>query len=164
MYERVAPLLDLVVLGEQAVHRAFRSEVLSLAKEHGDDLCGRQISAALLVQNVEDRLLLIERARARRRRPRQLRRDGFLPAIERRHRQPERGQDRDDAGHRHDVSGGVHESLSSSSGLFSGMPSIEATFFWTSMMASCCFSLVSSRRSRSFSSASGLFVGLRPRF
>ena len=163
MYERVAPLLDLVVLGERAVHRAFRSEVLSLAEAHGDDLCGRQISAALLVQNVEDRLLLIERERAGVGRG-SFGAMGFFLRSNVATDSPSAAFDRDDAGHRHDVSGGVHESLSSSSGLFSGMPSIEATFFWTSMMASCCFSLVSSRRSRSFSSASGLFVGLRPRF
>src|ERR1700677_1590128 len=49
-----AAFADLVILGEDAVHRALRAEVSAFIEERGVDLGGGEVSEAGLVQDVED--------------------------------------------------------------------------------------------------------------
>ena len=52
----VATLLDLVALGEDAVHRTLRREVLVLVEERVKDLGGRSVDEAGAAQLVDDGL------------------------------------------------------------------------------------------------------------
>lgn len=51
--ELVAPLADLLIRRENAVHRAFGAEVAALVEQRRVDLGGREVDEAWLVQRGE---------------------------------------------------------------------------------------------------------------
>ena len=158
VHELVAALPGLTAPLQQPVQRALRAHVAVLLGERRDDLSRSPVLKTLVVQGIHGRLLLIWRQRANRLSSAR-RCPGFLPPVVGRRRQPQGVERRNDACSRENLSGGAHESLSSKSTVFSGIPNNEATFFWTSMMVSACASLrvsfAFSRCRRSTSSESG---------
>src|SRR5437867_10344753 len=132
--ELIAPLADLLVLGEDAVHRALRAEVVPLVEKRGIDLGRRAINEARFVENREGALSFLPRERPARR-PSTVRPVARADrAVVRGPRDPHRGTGRHDTEPGTHVGDGVDHGLSSLSG--SWIPRISESFFWTAMMAS----------------------------
>src|SRR5713226_4897193 len=165
--QNVASFADLMIGGEDAVHRPRGAHVDARVEQRGMDLGRGLISERFGIEGDEYLLALLhgQRSRWSRSRWRRSRRPS-LPV--------QRGPGHTDGSTRRPGSDGEfqtahggHQSSSSSGGLFRGIPRISATFFWTSMIASAWWSRRCSLRF-SFSSwatrsSRGLRVLLRPR-
>ena len=155
----IAPLAHLAGRRQDAIHRARRAAVGLLLEQRGMDLGGRLIHEAIAVQHVEDRQSFTGcqgPRRGRPRRPRTWRAGGPLPPIERRARDADAGTQRRRLARGHYGRDCRHQSGSSLSSGFRGIPRISATFFWSVMIVSARWSL---RWSRRFSASSCLTRG-----
>src|SRR5690606_27900279 len=164
-----AAFLHRAVLGKHAVHRALRAQVLPLVEQRVERLRGRSIDEAFATQRFDDARLLLIGELARRTRPRRSPRRRPAPSLHCRPRHAECLAQRLDRQAASLLKHRVHESLPSSSRVFSGIPSNVETFFWTSMIVSACSrrfsSRVTSRMRRRFSWITSLSGRpLRPRF
>src|SRR5438094_10116308 len=132
MAELIAPLPHLRVLGQEAIHRAFGTDVLPGVEQRGIDLRRGVIHEARLMQQREDRAALARTERAGRGAPRRRGPRGPAAAIVGRAREPERGARGGDAQPRPDLGDRRHHEVS----VASGAPSNAATCFCSSTSAS----------------------------
>src|SRR5206468_311553 len=130
--ELIAPLPHLRVLGQEAIHRAFGTDVLPGVEQRGIDLRRGVIHEARLMQQREDRAALARTERAGRGAPRRRGPRGPAAAIVGRAREPERGARGGDAQPRPDLGDRRHHEVS----VASGVPSNAATCFCSSTSAS----------------------------
>src|SRR5712691_12628764 len=144
----VPPLADLGCGVEDAIHRARRAEIGLLLEQRGLDFGWRVIDESLAVQHVEDRLPFGGDQRARRGRAngRCRRPSGLSSPIEGRACEADALTERRGLAGRGHGFDGDHQSVSSMSRGFRGIPRISATFFWRVMIVSTRASLRCRRR------------------
>ena len=129
----IAPLPDFACLGEHAIHGAHRPQVGLFLEQGRVDFRRRLIHEPFAVQHVEDRLPFRWDERARRGRAAQSRFDRAcrLPTpIERGARDADTLTKRRRLTRGRDGLDRDHQSISSPSRGFRGIPRISATFFW----------------------------------
>src|SRR5881396_2224700 len=165
MAELIAPLPHLRVLGQEAIHHAFGTEILAGVEQRGIDLRRRVIHEAWLMQQGEDRGALARAERPGRGTPRRRGPRGPAPTIVGRARQPERRARGGDAQPRSDLGDRRHHEVA----VASGVPSNAATCFCSSTSASArsarfCHRLISRACSASFLSRGSTTRRAGPRF
>ncbi len=161
----IAPLLDFVRGVEEAIHRPGRAEIGALIEQRGVDLRRRLIDEAG-VEQIQHAVTLDGCQRPRRRRSRPYDRGRSTPPIQRGPREAQRATGRLGAHRGGRVVDGDHQSSSSCTNGFRGIPRSSETFFWNAMIASACCNRDVKRRfsSSSFLTRGSTAVVFRPRF
>src|ERR1035441_7960461 len=168
MTQLVAALLQLLVLSQDAMHGADRTEVDAFVQQRGKDLGWSLVREALRVQMIKHSPPLSRTQSPRWRGTSPVRNGRQHAPIERGPRHTEGA-----AGHRFadtvtQFQGGAHQFSSSICMFGIGLPNSAATFFWTSIISSAFFSffvkLAFAACSSRFCLTSGLTTTLGPRF
>src|ERR1017187_7347801 len=168
MPQLVAALLKLLVLSQDAMHGADRTEVHVFVQQRGKDLDWSLVAEALRVQMIEHRLPFGRTQGPRWRGTNPVRNGRQHAPIERGARHTEGAAGNRFADTVTQFQGGAHQ-FSSSIWMFGiGLPNNVATFFWTSMISSAFFSFLVKRAMTTccsrFSLTNGLKTTLGPRF